>query len=65
MKCFRGEDGESMEKELEKFRDILKECTNYYCVWHERVDGQIGNTHKWCSEEVGEAVAKTGGVFVE
>ena len=54
MKC--GE-VESMEKEWEKFRDIVIECTNDVCAMR-RVGGQRRKGSEWWNEEVGGAVAE-------
>ena len=52
----------SVEKEWEKFRDIVMECTNNVCGMR-RVDGQRRNWSDWWNEEVGRAVAKTRRAF--
>ena len=41
-----------MEKEWEKFRDIVMECTNDVCGMR-RVDGQRRRWSEWWKEEVG------------
>ena len=46
-----------VEKEWEKFRDIVMECTNDVCGMR-RVDGQRRNWSEWWNEEVGGAVAE-------
>ena len=53
---FRGGDLES-EEEWEKFRDIVKECTNEVCGMR-RVGGQRRKGSELWSEEVGLAVAE-------
>ena len=51
-----------MEKEWEKFRDIVMECTNDVCGMR-RVVGQRRKGSEWWNEEVGRAVAKKRGAF--
>ena len=46
-----------MEKEREKFRDIVMECTNDVCGMR-CVGGQRRKGSEWSNEEVGRAVAK-------
>ena len=41
-----------MEKEWEKFRDIVMECTNDVCGMR-RVDGLRRKVSEWWNEEVG------------
>ena len=45
------------EKEWEKFRDMVMECTNDVCGMR-RVGGQRRKGSEWCNEEVGRAVAE-------
>ena len=52
-----------MEKEWEKFRDIVMECTNDVCGMR-RVGGQKRKGSEWWNE-VGRAVAKKRRVFEE
>ena len=59
MKC--GE-VESVEKELEKFRDIVMECTNDVCGMR-RAGGRRRKGSEWWNEEVGKAVAKKRKAF--
>ena len=54
---WRGGEVESVEKEWEKFRDIVLECTNDVCGMR-RVGGQRRKGSKWWNEEVGRAVAE-------
>ena len=51
-----------MEKEWEKFRDIVMECTNVVCGMR-RVGGQRRKGSEWWNEEVGRAVAKKNRAF--
>ena len=53
-----------MEKEWEKFRDIVMECTNGVCGMR-RAGGQRGKGSEWWNEEVGRAVAKKRRAFQE
>ena len=46
-----------MEKEWEKIRDIVMECTNDVCGMR-RVGEQRTNGSEWWNEEVGRAVLK-------
>ena len=46
-----------MEKEWEKFRDMVMQCTNEVCGMR-RVGGQRRKGSEWWNEEVGRAVAK-------
>ena len=50
--AWRDEEVESVEKEWEKFRDIVMECTNDVCGMR-RVGGQRRNGSVWWNEEVG------------
>ena len=47
----------SVEKEWEKFKDIVMECTNDVCGMR-HVGGQRSNWSEWWNEEVGMAVAE-------
>ena len=53
MKCLRGGEVESVEKECEKFRDRVMECTYMRRVGRQRREGS-----EWWNEEVGRTVAK-------
>ena len=44
--AWRGEEVQSVEKELEKFRDIVMECTNDVCGLR-RVGGQRRKGSEW------------------
>ena len=55
---------ESVEKEWEKFRDILMDCTNDVCGMR-RVGGQRRKGSEWWNEEVGRAVSEKGRAFEE
>ena len=55
---------ESVEKEWEKFRDILTKCTNDECGMR-RVGGQRRKGSEWFNEEVGRAVAEKIRAFKE
>ena len=48
---------ESVEKKLEKFRDIVMECVNDVCIMR-RVGGQRRKGSEWWNEELGGAVAE-------
>ena len=61
---WRGGEVESVEKEWEKFRDIVMECTNDVCGMR-RVDGQKRKRSEWWNEEVGRAVAEKRRAFEE
>ena len=50
-----GGEVKSVEKEWEKFRDIVMECTNDVCGMR-RVGGQRRMGSEWWNEEVGRAV---------
>ena len=54
---WRGEEVESVEKEWEKFRDMVMEYTNDVCGMI-RVGGQRRNGSEWWNEEVGRALAE-------
>ena len=60
----RGGEVESVEKEWEKFRDMLMECTNDVCGMR-RVGGQRRKGSEWWNEEVGRAVAEKRRAFKE
>ena len=53
-----------MEKEWEKFRDMVMECTNDVCGMR-RLGGQRRNGSEWWNEEVGRAVAEKRRAFEE
>ena len=53
-----------MEKEWEKFRDIVMECTNDLCGMR-RVGGQRRKGSEWWNEEVDRAVAEKRIAFEE
>ena len=53
-----------MEKEWEKFRDIVMECTNDVCGMR-RVGGQRRKGSEWWNEEVSRAVAEKVRAFEE
>ena len=57
-----GAEGESVEKEWEKFRDIVMECTNDVCGMR-RVGGQRRKGSEWWNEEMGRAVAEVKRAF--
>ena len=61
---WRGGEVESVEKEWEKFRDMVMECTNDVCGMS-RVGGQRRKGGEWWNEEVGVAVAKKTRAFEE
>ena len=61
---WRGEELESVEKQWEKFRDIVTECTNDVCVLR-RVGGQRRKGSEWWNEEVGRAVVEKRRAFEE
>ena len=54
--CIGGE-VENVEKEWEKFRDMVMKCTNEICGMR-RVGGQRRKGSEWWNEEVGRAVAE-------
>ena len=60
----RGGEVESVEKEWEKFRDMVMECTNDVCGMRP-VGGQRRKGSEWWNEEVGRAVAEKRRVFEE
>ena len=60
----RGREVESVEKEWEKFRDMVMECTNDVCGMR-RVGGQRRKGSEWSNEEVCRAVAKKRRAFEE
>ena len=53
-----------MEKEGEKFRDMVMECTNHVCGMR-RVGGQKRKGSEWWNEEVGKAVSGKRRAFEE
>ena len=53
-----------MEKEWEKFKDTVMECTNDVCGMR-RVGGQRRKGSEWWNEEVGRAVAENRRAFEE
>ena len=59
--CRSGE-VESVEKEWEKFRDMVMECTNDVCGMR-RVGGRRRKGSEWSNEEVGRAVAEKRRAF--
>ena len=59
---WRGGEVESVEKECEKFRDIVMECTNDVCGMR-RVGGQRRKGSEWWNEEVLRAVAEKRRAF--
>ena len=61
---WRGGEVESVEKEWEKFRDMVMECTNDVCGMR-RVSGQRRKGNEWWNEEVGGAVAEKTRCFEE
>ena len=56
--------GEVVEKEWEKFRDIVMECTNDVCGMR-RVGGQRRKGSEWRNEEVGRTVEEKRRAFEE
>ena len=54
---WRGGEVESVEKEWEKIRDIVMECTNDACSMRP-VGGQRRKGSEWWNKEVGGAVAE-------
>ena len=56
-KVWRGGEVESVEKEWEKFRDIVMECTNDVCGTRHIVGQRRKGSESW-NEEVGRAVLK-------
>ena len=61
---WRGGEAESVEKEWEKFRDMVMECTNDVCGMR-RVGGQTRKGSEWWNEEVGKAGAEKRKAFEE
>ena len=55
---------ESVEKEWEKFRDIVMECTNDVCGMR-RVGGQRRKGSEWRNEEVGRTMEEKRRAFEE
>ena len=60
----RGGEVESVEKEWEKFRDMVMECTNDVYGMR-RVGRQRSKGSEWWNEEVGRAVAEKRRAFEE
>ena len=60
----RGGEVESVEKEWEKFRDMVMERTNDVCGMR-RAGGQRRKGSEWWNEEVGRAVAEQRRAFEE
>ena len=60
----RGGEVESVEKEWEKLRDMVMECTNDVCGMR-REGVQRRNGSLWWNEEVGRAVAQKRRAFEE
>ena len=65
-KCevWRGRDVESVDKEWEKFRDKVMECTNDVCGMR-RVGGQRRKGSEWWNDKVGKEVAENRRAFEE
>ena len=61
---WRGGEVESVEREWEKFRDIVMECTNGVCGMR-RIGGQRRKGSEWWNEGVGRAMAKKRREFEE
>ena len=61
---WRGGEDESVEKEWEKFRDIVMECTNDVRGMR-GVGGQRRTWSEWWNEEVGRTVAEKRRAFEE
>ena len=61
---WRGGEVESVEKEWEKFREIVTECANDVCGMR-RVGGQRRNGSEWWNEEVGRAEVEKRRTFEE
>ena len=59
-----GREVESVEKEWEKFRDIVMVCANNVCDMR-RVGGLRRKGSEWWNEEVGRVVAKRRRAFEE
>ena len=47
-----------VEKEWEKFRDVVMECTNDFCSIMRRVGGQRRNENEWWNKELNVTLAK-------
>ena len=60
----RGGEVERVEKEWEKFREMVMECTSDVCDMR-RVGGQQRKGSEWWNEEVGRVVAKKRRAFGE
>ena len=63
-KVWRGGEIESVEKEWEKFRDMVMECTNDVCAMR-RVGEERRKGSEWWNEEVGRAVDEKRRAFEE
>ena len=61
---WRGGEIESVEKEWEKFRDIVMECTNDVCAMR-LVGGQRRKVSEWLNEEGGKTVDENRRAFEE
>ena len=61
---WRGGEVETVEKEWEKFRDMVMECTNDVCGLR-RVGRQRRKGSEWWNEKVGRAVAEKRRAFEE
>ena len=61
---WKGGEVESVEKEWEKLRDMVMECTNDACGMR-RVGGQRRKESEWWNEEVDRAVAEKRRAFDE
>ena len=61
----RSGDVERRKNEWEKFRDIVKECTNDVCGVRRGMGGMKRNVIKWWSKEFGVAVAEKRRAFEE
>ena len=62
---WRGGEVESVEKEWEKFSDMVMECTNDVHMWHETCRRAEKKGSEWWNEEVGMAVAEKRRAFEE
>ena len=56
--------GEGVEKDWEKFRNTVLECTNDVCGMS-RVGGQRRKENEWWNEELGRAVPENRRAFEE
>ena len=64
VKCWELESSRVSRRSGEKFRDIMKGCTNVVCGMR-CVGGQRRKGNEWWSEEVGLAVAEKRRAFEE